>query len=373
MYAVRDMRAIRWAALIVGLVLSVPWGEEPVLRAARLVAAAGLLTYALMPWVIRLAHKFGAMDYPDASRRVHQQPTPRIGGVAVLVSTNLTLLLNFDFSLGLKGVCLSALMVAMLSLWDDVRELPAAFKLLGQLLAISVLIYFGVHVDFAPDAWWGDWLEYLLTALWVVGITNAYNFMDGINGLAASLAATVCLLMGLLAWYTGQYYMLLICLPMFGAAVGFLPDNGRYRGPARVFLGDVGSTYIGWMMASVAVLGDWSDEGAIKAYSAPLLIFSVMIFDMIYTTVARIYRGDVNSFREWIAYVGRDHLHHRLMNLGLTQFQTVLVIVAISAIMGTAALTIVESSMFGVALLLFQAIFTYAMLSFLMIHSRKLE
>jgi len=362
-----DRTPFRIAALLLGVILSFPWELSGLLtQGLKLTVAAVFLTYGLMPMVIRFAWKVGALDIPDA-RRVHAEPTPRIGGLAVLLSVNLTLFLNFNYSPELKGVCVSAMIVAMLSFWDDLRGLSAAVKLTGQLLALGVLMASGVHVTFATDAWWGLPLEYLVTALWVIGITNAFNFLDGINGLAASLAAAVCTLMAMLAWHTGQIYMLLLCLSLVGAAIGFLPDNARYKQPARSFLGDVGSTYLGWMMAAVAVMGEWSSEGALKAYSAPLLIFSVMIFDMIYTTVARIHRGDVKSLRDWIEFVGRDHLHHRLMNLGCTPVQTVLVIVALALIMGLAALAIVKASIFVVWLLLIQAVIFYFFLSFLML------
>jgi len=362
---------VRAMAMVAGLLLSLPTELSGLFtQGAKLAVAALLLTYGLMPMVIRLARKVGAMDMPDA-RRVHAEPTPRIGGLALLISVNLTLLLNFNYSIELKGVCISALIVALLSFWDDLRELAAGFKLGGQMLALLVLMYCNVYVTVAPETWWGMAVNYIVTALWVIGITNAFNFLDGVNGLAASLAVAVCTLMALLAWHTGQTYMLMLCLSLTGAAIGFLPDNARYDRPARIFLGDVGSTYMGWMMAAVAVMGDWSSEGALKAYSAPLLIFSVMIFDMIYTTVARIARGDVTGFREWIEYVGRDHLHHRLMNLGCSPAQAVMVIVVLAVIMGLAALALVKGSIFSVWLLLAQAVVFYAFLSFLMIRQTE--
>jgi UDP-GlcNAc:undecaprenyl-phosphate GlcNAc-1-phosphate transferase len=318
-----------------------------------------------MPYVIILAHKIGALDVPDA-RRVHATITPRIGGLSVILALNITIFLNFNYSLELKGVCISALIVGCLSLWDDIHELSASIKLLGQLLALGVLMAAGVHANFASDTWWGYGLEYALTALWIIGITNAFNFLDGINGLASSLAATTCLLMGLLAWHTGQTYMLFLCLTLAGAAIGFLPDNARYQTPARSFLGDVGSTYLGWMMAAIAIMGDWSSDGALKAYAAPLLIFSVMIFDMIHTTVARILRGDVRNIREWIEYVGRDHLHHRLIDLGCSQRQAVMLILGFSCIVGLAALALVKSPIISVWLLLGQSIIFYTILAVLL-------
>jgi UDP-GlcNAc:undecaprenyl-phosphate GlcNAc-1-phosphate transferase len=371
MHQLMDRTALRIAALLLGATLSFPWELSGLLtQGFKLAVAAILLTYGLMPMVIRFAWKVGALDMPDA-RRVHTQPTPRIGGLAVLLSVNLTLFFNFNYSLELKGVCISAMIVALFSLWDDLNGLSAVTKLAGQLLALGLLMASGVHVHFATDAWWGPPLEYLVTALWVIGITNAFNFLDGINGLAASLAAAVCTLMAMLAWHTGQTYMLLLCLSMAGAAIGFLPDNARYEQPARSFLGDVGSTYLGWMMAAIAVMGEWSSEGSLKAYSAPLLIFSVMIFDMIYTTVARIYRGDVKSLREWVEFVGRDHLHHRLMALGCSPVQAVFIIVALALLMGLAALAIIKGTIFSVWLLLVQAGVFYLLVSFLMLRQAE--
>ncbi|MDX8389632.1 MAG: MraY family glycosyltransferase [Mariprofundaceae bacterium] len=368
MHTLMDRPLCRWLMLVIGLFLSYPWEITSLFwSGARIAMATMLLSYATMPLIIRLAWYWNAIDRPDNHRRLHRQETPRIGGVAVLLAANFTLLLNFNYSLELKGICISALMVAMLSLRDDVCELSAGIKLLGQLLALILLMACGIHIEFVAESWWGNSLEYLITAIWIIGITNAFNFLDGINGLAASLAATVCLMMAVLAWHTGQPHMLFLCLAIAGAALGFLPDNARYQVPARSFLGDVGSTYLGWMMACVAVMGDWSSAGTLQAYSAPLLIFSVMIFDMIYTTVARIARGDVHSFREWIAFVGRDHFHHRLMDLGCNQKQAVGVIVTLSLMMGLTALAIVAGDPLRPWLLLAQAVVIFSVLSFLML------
>lgn len=371
MFHILDHSLTRWLAFLLGIMLVVPWHVEGLLTHGTLLFLASLLLcFALMPLVIRFAKHMDALDYPDA-RRVHALPTPRIGGLAVIIAANATLLFNFEYSLAFKGVVISALMIGILSLWDDIKGLSATIKLVGQLLAVAILMYCDVTLHFAPNTWWGVMLEYVVTTLWMIGITNAFNFLDGINGLAASLAATTCLLMGALAWHTDQSYMFYLCLAVAGAAVGFLADNARYQTPARSFLGDVGSTYLGWTMAAIAVMGDWSDDNTIKAYAAPLLIFSVMIFDMIYTTIARIMRGDVYSFKTWIEYVGKDHLHHRLMDMGCSQLQAVILIISFSLMMGISALALIKSHMFTVWLLLFQALVFYLTLSFFMLRVRK--
>jgi len=383
MSVIFDRVSMRVAALLGGALLSLPWGHIGIsLMGAKLFIAAALLTFATMPAVIWLAGRMGAMDYPD-ERRVHAQPTPRIGGLAVFLSVNITLFLNFNYSVELKAICITGAMVALVSLWDDVRGLSASFKLLVQLIAIGILLGSGMALEFGYHEWLGamfgpgmgkildEVLEYSVTALWMIGITNAFNFLDGINGLAASLAATICLLMALLAITTGQVLMLLLCVAVAGAALGFLPDNARYERPARTFLGDTGSTYLGWMMAGIAVMGDWSARSALQAYAAPLLVFSVPIFDMIYTTVARILRGDVRNVREWIAYVGRDHLHHRLMYLGMSQAHSVLAIVSLTLVAGLAALVIVDVNYVQAWLLLAQAVVVYGVFSFIMVWAAR--
>jgi len=371
MFTFLDKTSTRWLAFFLGISFVIPWNVNGLLTHGMLLFCASLmLTFALMPLLIDFAKKVDAMDYPDA-RRVHALPTPRIGGLAVIIAVNTTLLFNFNYSLEFKGVVISALIVGTLSLWDDIKELSASIKLAGQLLAVAVLMYCGIVIHFAPDTWWGNALEYALTAFWIIGITNAFNFLDGINGLATSLATITCLLMGMLAWHTEQVYMLFICLAVAGGSTGFLADNARYQTQARSFLGDVGSTYLGWIMASIAVMGDWSGDSTIKAYAAPLLIFSVMIFDMIYTTIARVSSGNVRNFREWIEFVGKDHLHHRLMTLGCTQAQAVTLILSFSLLMGLAALALVKSSIITVVLLLTQAIVFYLVLSFFMLRVSK--
>lgn len=371
MFTLLDQPLLRGLAFIAGLALVLPWEIHGLLTHGMfLFFASLLLTYAAMPVLIQVAKNVDAMDYPEA-RRVHLEPTPRIGGVAVILAVNTTLLFNFDYSLEFKGVIISALIVGIVSLVDDIKHLSASIKLVAQLIAVAVLLSCDIVIHFAPDVWWGHLLEYFVTAFWVIGITNAFNFLDGINGLAASLATATCILMGMLAWHTDQAYMLFICLAVAGGSAGFLIDNARYQTQARTFLGDVGSTYLGWIMAAIAVMGDWSDEGAIKAYSAPLLIFSVMIFDMIYTTIARYYRGDIHNLKEWIEFVGKDHLHHRLMSIGCTQKQTVVLILGFSLLMGLAALALVKSQTISVVLLLAQAIVFYLVLSFFMLRVRK--
>jgi UDP-GlcNAc:undecaprenyl-phosphate GlcNAc-1-phosphate transferase len=148
--------------------------------------------------------------------------------------------------------------------------------------------------------------------IWIIGITNAYNFIDGIDGLATALGALLSLLLAIAAASAGQTSLIPVCAALSGALLGFLPHNLRAGKPASIFLGDAGSACIGFVLASLAIKEDWTDGDPLVSLAVPSLIFSVLIYDMVQTTIVRIASGRVRTFRQWIDYTGRDHIHHRL-------------------------------------------------------------
>ena len=175
----------------------------------------------------------------------------------------------------------------------------------------------GIILDLFPnDTVWGFGLDAFLTVMWIVGITNSMNFIDGMDGLAAGVAAIISCFLGIVAYQTGQPTMGWVAIAMLGSCLGFMPYNFGMKREAGIFLGDTGSTFIGFVLAAIAVKGEWAvTNNEIVSFSAPVLIFWILIFDMTYITVERIMTGKVRTFREWIDYVGKDHLHHRLYEL----------------------------------------------------------
>jgi len=324
------------------------------------------LATLLVQWVAR---RLKVLDYPD-SRKVHLAPTPLLGGVAVAGTFALTLLYNFNFSLGLKGVVLGAGIVFFSGVIDDIFGLPAGIKLLIQIVATYVLIRFGVAFNFFRMTILGSIANNLLTFLWVVGITNAVNFFDGMDGLAIGVGIVASFFFSLVAIQTRQYYMMYISVALLGSCLGFLPYNFKPRGSASIFLGDAGSTFIGFTLAGLAVLGEWAANNPVKALSTPLLILGVLVFDMIYITVARIASGRVRNFREWIGYVGKDHLHHRLEALGLSKKQSVLFIYFMMTILGLGALVLKRGETGEALLILSQSALLLLMVTILMIKGR---
>ncbi len=369
-----DRPSTRLIAACMAVGLLIPWTALDTMlgQSLRLFFGSMLLCYALVPLSIHLAHRFHILDEPGG-RRIHKQPTPRLGGLAILLAINITLFFNFNYAVGLKAVCLSALLVAALSLLDDLFELSASIKIVGQFAAIGIMLYYGVSITLPDDIAFAHELGIFMTILWMMGITNAYNFLDGSNGLASMLATIICALMAAIALVTGQFFMFLLCLSVMGASIGFMPDNARFSRPARTFMGDTGSTYLGWLMAGIAVMGDWSEAGIWIAYSAPVLVFSVLIFDMVYITISRIDRGDVSSLREWIDYVGRDHLHHRLLSLGYTPKQTLWIICSISLFVGMNALAMVLSHLWLIAVSLLQISFFFTVFSYMMLNAARIK
>src|SRR5436309_6406032 len=197
---------------------------------------------------------------------------------------------------------------------DDTRGLSARLRLGLQLSCSLVVIAAGVRLNLLPGPV-GVAGNVLLSVLWIVGITNAYNFIDGMDGLAPSLGALIALLMGLVASLSGQPGLAVACAALAGALLGFLPHNLRSGRPASIFLGDSGSASVGFLLAALAIKEDWAEGDPLVSLATPVLLFSVLIYDMIQTTVSRVVTGRVRSFREWIDYVGRDHIHHRFTDL----------------------------------------------------------
>jgi UDP-GlcNAc:undecaprenyl-phosphate GlcNAc-1-phosphate transferase len=289
-------------------------------------------------WV---AEKIGAVDKPGG-RKTHQHVTPLMGGVAIFLGFALVMFLAQDilyFTEQRKGVALGATLIFLMGLLDDIWGLTAKIRLLSQIFAVGILIKYGAILSFLPETWWGQLGEYLITFLWVVGITNAINFLDGMDGLASGTAAINATFFSLVALRAGGSEMLLLALALAGSCVGFLPFNFRRHKPASIFLGDSGSNFLGFTLAGIGILGEWGNDGWVGLV-VPIVILGVPIFDTSLTTVVRIATGQVRSFGQWLHFTGRDHFHHRLSDLGLGNKRAVWVIYLISAGQGLEALVL---------------------------------
>ena len=307
------------------------------------------------PAVIFLANKTGAVDKPDA-RKVHTIPIPRIGGIGIYLAFTsaiifVSVISNFEGETlnTIRGLLISGSLMFLVGIIDDYKNLPAKVKLMGQIIAAAVLVMgFNVRVDFITDPL-GDyiyleWLAIPATIFWLVGLTNTVNLIDGLDGLAAGvsgLAATTILLVAM-----EQHFFLITILTagLAGAAFGFLFYNTN---PARIFMGDSGSLFLGFMLAAISIVGAMKSATTV-ALVVPILALGIPILDTTFAILRR-YLGGQPIFKP-----DKGHLHHRLLSLGFTQRQAVLLMYVISAMLGVSAivLTEVNSQVAGFVLLI---------------------
>ncbi|MEW6668389.1 MAG: MraY family glycosyltransferase [Thermodesulfobacteriota bacterium] len=330
-----------------------------------------LAAYFVTPFCRLLALRLGIMDRPDW-RKIHENSTPLLGGIAVFVSFSVSLLLNGVFLPGMKVLLAGSTLIFLMGLFDDVRPLPALFKLCVQVLVSLLVILWGdIQLTFFYHASFAALLNVPLTVLWLVGLTNAFNFLDGIDGLAASLSIITAFFLGVIAFNTNQPALGWFAIALIGACVGFMPHNFRFRESALLFLGDAGSTFLGFTLAGLAILGEWSTTSHFVSLSSPILVFGVFIFDMVYVTLSRIKNRRSNSLLDILISPNKDHLHHRLIFMGFPRKEVVLIISTLCVCLGVSALIIMNQKFIDAVLGLFQAVLILALIVALMLRGRE--
>ena len=313
-----------------------------------------------------IALRLKILDTPDW-RKIHHQTTPLFGGVAIYVAFTSSLLLNGIFLTGMKFLLLGATLIFIMGLWDDIRPLPALLKFVLQIFISLLVIIFGdLQITFFYHASWAPLINIPITLLWIVGLTNAMNFFDGIDGLATAMSFMGALFLGILAFQTHQPALGWLAVAMLGACMGFFPYNFRFGHSALLFLGDAGSTFLGFTLAGLAVLGKWSNTSDFVSISAPILIFGVLIFDMIYVNLSRAKNGQAKTFFQFLTCVNKDHLHHRLIFMGFARKEVVFLISTMSACLGVSALIIINQKFMDALLGLFQAVMIIGLIVALM-------
>ncbi len=284
----------------------------------------------------RFARWSGFVDIP-ASRKLHAAPTPLLGGLAIAGGALITFLLLVSWlpvSLGaysVIGTLAACVIIVFIGLADDRFSLPPWAKLLGQLFAASILIVAGIKVSLPVP----EWLNIAITFIWIVGITNAMNFMDNMDGLSAGICAVASSFILLLGVVNDQYLVAALSAGLLGACLGFLRYNFR---PATIFMGDAGSMFLGFLLALMCVQLRFPDNVNFVTWMVPVFIMGVPIFDMTLVVISRIRRG-VNP----LTTPGKDHLSHRLVNRDFTQRESVLILYLLGGVCGMAALFVTSA------------------------------
>ena len=318
---------------------------------------AFITAFVLTPHTMRLAKKVGAIDIPN-DRRVNKKPMPRLGGIAVicgfLVSTvYLLIVMNFEktidlfgteeYWLKLLGFFVGIIILGVTCFIDDAKGIPSWAKLIAQIAAAIIVVASGIRIEnigipfLDNKVWLSDWLSYILTVAWIVGITNAINLMDGLDGLSSGITLISCIsLIIIFTLNNSPLISILLITALAGSIVGFLPFNFS---PARTFIGDTGSNFLGFSLAIISILGIAKTYTAIVLI-APIIVLALPIFDTLFAIVRRIIKG--KSLKA-VFKADKGHLHHRLMKRGYTQKQAVLILYAITATFGMFAIILLES------------------------------
>ena len=373
-------RSWRWltpamaAALFGAIALAVPAVRDLFqlegLRWLYVLLFAFLGSCALTPAMVQISHRWNLVDIPT-ERKIHVQPTPRLGGVAVYAGFVGSVLMNSILSDWMTAIVLAGSLLLLVGVIDDIHELPASSKLVVQLAAAGIVIASGKVLTLFPAGGAGDAANIVLTLLWIVGITNAFNFFDGMDGLASGLAILMAGFMGMVAFETDQPGVGWLAMAVIGACAGFFPYNFRGTQPAKIFLGDGGSTFLGFTLACLAVKGNWANHSPIVSFSNPLLIFGVLIYDMVHITVERVVTGKVHSVKEWLDYVGKDHLHHRLERALGSRQASVTMIFLLTICLGLSAMALRHAGLQEAVFLLVQAGLIVAMITLLEVSGRR--
>ena len=335
-------RIVWLSALIVFLLLLIPLVRhiffEQLGRWLYIFLFAFSTAALLTPVMTAIATKAGIVDIPGG-RKIHSKVTPLLGGVAIIISFISALLANMILDTRDIALIAGGTVVAIVGLIDDWKNIRAGYKLFIQIFVVILLIRSGIILHLFPiHTTWGYILNAALSIIWIVGLTNAMNFIDGMDGLATGVSAIISLFLGLVAFQTNQPFMGWIAIAMLGSCLGFLPFNFSLHKRASIFLGDAGSTFVGFVLSALAIKAAWADNNPIVSFATPVLIFWVLIYDMAYISIERIISGKVKNFRDWIDYVGTDHIHHRLLAVFGDRRKVVLFIFFLCATLGISAI-----------------------------------
>jgi UDP-GlcNAc:undecaprenyl-phosphate GlcNAc-1-phosphate transferase len=318
-------------------------------------AFAAILTLVLTPTIRKLSIRYGAIDLPNA-RRLNKLPVPSSGGIAIYFAFLFAVLFFNRPTPEILGLLIGATILTCVGLLDDIFDFPPATKFFGQTIAALVVIYSGVRIEFISNLISNHgntldlgFLSLPFTFFWIIGITNAINFIDGIDGLAAGISGIAAWTLGTVALMTGRYDAGVLAFTLGAAAFAFLPYNFSQK--KKIFMGDSGSNFLGFSLAVVSILGMVKIAAAFSML-LPMVILAVPIFDTLFAIVRRLV-AKKSPFEPDLA-----HLHHRIVNLGFSHRQTAFIIYIISLVLaGISIWSLNIDKKYSVVLLLSSTVF----------------
>ncbi len=303
---------------------------------------AFIVALSATPIAKKIAVKVGAVDIPKDERRVHKKPIARMGGLAIVSGFFVSILFNiindaltkssfFQLNTQMLGLLAGAAVIVAVGIFDDIYQLGAKFKLVFQIMAALIVVASGIKIEviYGYSAL-SPYISYPLTICWIVGITNAINLIDGLDGLAAGVSSIASLSLFFVSIIFKRWDVAMITAALAGSTLGFLPYNFN---PAKIFMGDTGSTFLGFSLGVISI------QGTLKSYTAiaiaiPLLVLGLPLFDTVFAVLRRLISG------KSIMEADRGHLHHRLIDMGLSQRQSVVAMYTASGSLGLCAVVL---------------------------------
>ncbi|SDN02479.1 UDP-GlcNAc:undecaprenyl-phosphate GlcNAc-1-phosphate transferase [Fictibacillus solisalsi] len=305
---------------------------------------AALVSFAVvaiaMPFIIKLAIRLGVTDKPN-QRKVHDKLMPRWGGVGIFLGVVVGYFVSGLYEMQLTGIIVGAVLIVMIGMIDDKFELSARVKLVGQIFAALIVASTGLTIElitipFVGTFHLGPW-AYITTIFWIIAITNAINLIDGLDGLAGGVSIIVMITIAIMAGLNGNMMILTLALIIAASTAGFLMYNFS---PAKIFMGDAGSLFLGYSISILSLLGLYKSV-TLFSFVVPIIILGVPVFDTSFAIIRRM------ANKTPISAPDKGHLHHRLINLGWSHRKTVLVIYALSIIFSVAAVVFESSTLWG--------------------------
>ena len=320
---------------------------------------AFIVAFMITPYTIKIAENVGAVDIPKDKRRMHHHAMPKFGGPAVILGflvsvIYLLIIMNIEGSIDLfssekyitklLGILLGILIIAITGIADDIKTIKPLTKLAGQMLSAIVVVYFGVRIEHISIPFITETLKISNTALssfitvvWIVGITNAINLTDGLDGLSSGITLISCIsLLIIFALNASPMIAIILITALIGALLGFLPFNFA---PAKTFIGDTGSNFLGFMLAIISILGV-AKTYTLAVIVLPVIVLGLPILDVVFAIIRRLVKG--KSIKA-IFQADKGHLHHKLVAKGFSQKQAVLILYGVSAACGTFAIILFDS------------------------------
>jgi UDP-GlcNAc:undecaprenyl-phosphate GlcNAc-1-phosphate transferase len=308
---------------------------------------ASLVTVLIAtPFVMKLAIKIGAVDKPNA-RKVHQKIMPRLGGLAIFIGVVVGYFVSGLYHERMTSIAVGAVIIVIIGVLDDIYELSAKKKFLGQILVALLIVKSGLTIEYITIPFLGKYdlglLSYVITVLWIVGVTNAINLIDGLDGLSAGVSSIALATIGFMAFQGNSFMIFTIALIVLASTIGFLFYNFH---PAKIFMGDTGALFLGYCISILSLLGLYKSV-TLFSFIVPIIILGVPIFDTAFAILRRI----VN--KKPISAPDKSHLHHRLLALGFSHRTTVLLIYVFGIFFSINAIIFSSSALWLSIILLF--------------------